>query len=1407
MRDAVNFNQWAQKILEHGASIDMSDWINQDLDELDLEFRIGDSVLTEFIRSHDPAAVLQELVQNEYDAGGKWLDVRFGESFLVIKGNGTPINRKGWSRLSLVLGTGHVAATNQEVEAKKNGIGSKNFGLRSLFLFGDTIFIQSGGKRSVLNIRRGASPIPQSDPDTAKTRGVIISVPYRQEASGALNAFTVDREKEVMESLARNIAPTLLKLSEPKRRKSLEQVTVSSERLNRSITWKQTTQRLPLALKGCRLLNRKVSVTDSAREKRVSIEEHEWQRLVAIPNAFADAEIPGYYREHGGLIKVGLSLRTRRGKLQSDQGNGIIYYPLGVANGHTGNSVSINAPFEMDADRSQIIDPGQSALNNWLIDTAANMTAELLSTDWFSRFGADAYAAVGNFHGSLVAKYEDIVLSRLHTNDCWPSRESVGGRSKKPIFKAANTLNVASNPDLDGFLSESAYLHDALNVHTGAREVALESGVKTFTLDSLVRLRCAGEDSHHLATKIRERESNYCYVAFPTRWRNLDKQIRCANALNANRKRLTPKNRNDLEVAPTTLTATAGKLDQSRELYRVPAEIADVCPVPPSQRLHPRLSHSVVLGKPWTLRALSIWVGEICNKAVIGEATEQEREALYRYVLSIDGRLPPTAKKAVMHAPVLRDRSNSWVEPKKITRRNAPGARTLRPALHFPHKDYANNATLSKALRFKEKVTSGDVIRFAELVATQPQLAEQFESALKRHSGLLTSRTVFKLKTIAFLRCEDDELRPPAFVYLNTTKLRACVGSNAPFPAGGSRKLYQRLGCRTEPTLEAITGLLEELRNDGQPPNSELLYPELVLALDRQGDASDILQDEDILWTGSVYSKPADTLIGRGRDKIFGEALPCVSGLSPQVRRSYLKLGAHSDPTQYHWEELLTWIGERFKADRCPLPTEKRKVVRQAYIKFSSEPDLPPNLPWLLDEAGLLHTITSASANNFLIDDDIALSAALRQSNSPVVFADVRDRRTIPFYHSIKVRSLTEIRQRVGESIGGERNSPSWFSSGKYLERLTRWAFGDALIQLATHDYRDNFAILRSTASTVEQLRSITQIKFVEELSLRYRVGAITTSVPVSAIWQGDVVYLTTVKSKSDLYNLLAFCIAERFMVGAEYQRRISDTLHRLITCESTGDIRRCLEMKGITWRPEYEDDEVEDDEDAEDGLGDLVEMNLIENILPPSKGTKGNKLHIQVEPPNGGTKGTAIEDGKKFEPLPPIDKITPSLAEPTTDWSHPPAPVSGGGSGGGVWSPPGATDNERNTEIGRRGEEIVYMMEMERVERAGLPSDEVIWVSDTNPMADHDIRSIDDDGHELIIEVKSTSGEDGRFHWSKAEFHRALSERRHYILYRVYDAGGKTPTVRAFRDPVALLRQGALRLDFESLKAEIEPL
>ena len=117
-----------------------------------------------------------------------------------------------------------------------------------------------------------------------------------------------------------------------------------------------------------------------------------------------------------------------------------------------------------------------------------------------------------------------------------------------------------------------------------------------------------------------------------------------------------------------------------------------------------------------------------------------------------------------------------------------------------------------------------------------------------------------------------------------------------------------------------------------------------------------------------------------------------------------------------------------------------------------------------------------------------------------------------------------------------------------------------------------------------------------------------------------------------------------------------------------------------------------------------------------------------------------------------------------------------------------------------------MYLVERARVRTLGGPEERVVWVAESNPASDFDIESVDEDGKRIFIEVKSTTGSDGRFHWSLAEFQRALQERNRDLLCRVYRANSLSPVVRQFRNPVSLMSRGALHLDIESFRAEVQP-
>ena len=133
--------------------------------------------------------------------------------------------------------------------------------------------------------------------------------------------------------------------------------------------------------------------------------------------------------------------------------------------------------------------------------------------------------------------------------------------------------------------------------------------------------------------------------------------------------------------------------------------------------------------------------------------------------------------------------------------------------------------------------------------------------------------------------------------------------------------------------------------------------------------------------------------------------------------------------------------------------------------------------------------------------------------------------------------------------------------------------------------------------------------------------------------------------------------------------------------------------------------------------------------------------------------------------------------------------------------------DPEWDRLLGARGEEIVYLEEIKRLLDAGYESPEshVAWTSRDNPIADHDIRSVAEDGGPLWIEVKSTSGVDGNFEWSESEVAKAMTERGRYVLYRVYRVNSTNPPFKRFPDPLSMIESGQLRIGLGSIRAHVE--
>jgi len=514
-----------------------------------------------------------------------------------------------------------------------------------------------------------------------------------------------------------------------------------------------------------------------------------------------------------------------------------------------------------------------------------------------------------------------------------------------------------------------------------------------------------------------------------------------------------------------------------------------------------------------------------------------------------------------------------------------------------------------------------------------------------------------------------------------------------------------------------------------------------------------------------------------------------------------MTLGACAEPQERHWIRLLKYTGERYREAPHPLSARWIKAVRSAYLNIQEISVFPSYLPWLLDEEGRLHTSAAAAAERFLVDDDVILAKRLREMGEDVSFADVADPRLRLFFARSGVKSLAQTRHQVDKRTGSERAAPYWFQSETYIKRLVDTDFASALKQIVVHDFRDFVGALEGMGAVAQRLRNIERIEFVDEISVSYQIGTITVEVSERSLWENRTIYLTWVRSHAELHDCLARVVAQECMPQVDDQRRIQDAIYRLITCESRRDTRQYLEGRGIKWEIARDDVGEEDEQWEDTKIQDLVHSSLVASINTSSKRRSGEPVGITNE-----AEETAESDNGDAFALPPIEEVAPVFIEPSEGWS--PSPSAGRRSGGGgAWRPPKPHDVIRNQEVGRHGEEVAYNEERKRVRCMGYPEDRVVWVADSNPGADYDIRSVDDDGTDLFIEVKSTLGDDGKFRWPRAEFEKALRERQHYILYRVYRAGERSPKIRHFRDPVAMMAQDSLRLDVETLRAEVEPL
>lgn len=942
--------------------------------------------------------------------------------------------------------------------------------------------------------------------------------------------------------------------------------------------------------------------------------------------------------------------------------------------------------------------------------------------------------------------------------------------------------------------------------------LATGSGAKRFTLNSLVRRRCAADDASDLETQLGEDEADLPFDNYESAMTSVATQASIAATLTRMRQRLTPANRQDLKGTASTLTKSL-ELKPAASLVRVDPAI-ESCPQPDGEQLHPALFDKRAISSLCTPFEEDVWIRSICERALAGNVDEAQRRAVEARILESEGKLGRLVLAAVKRSPVLRDHRGQWTAPADMRALKGRSSSFFLNALSAPSTPLAKRDELVALLRIPDAIDGNDLVATAKWVVANPDAAEQFELELDRRQRLLTRSVVKKLSSIAFLRAAAGGLAAPGVLHVANELNRLCVGPDR-LAAGSRVTLYDRLGLSVSPNPDAIIETLLRLKEEQlAPPRPEQFYTLIARVAADDRDLREKLSALPVLWANGDYYDCSEVIAGLSVPYLLDEAVPVVRGPFALVS-AYQSLGVSSHARDHHWRAYFEHVAEGHGSEP-QVTTKIRRQLLEAY-QIRGALGLPANLDadvaCLLDRRGGLHSADDVLRGRLVENDFGALADAVDRSDVEIGIADINERSS-EFFGALDLSRLTNVSGAGIVGFGSPVAAQRWFNSEHredLLKRLLEPMMRDAIHKLAEHLWRDGRICSAEEFET--RLSSIRSIEVFDRIDREYSLGHGRVTVSVEVGLRDGVLGAVRPRTRLDVHQLLAQALAE--LAGhADIAdvRQFAAMIMPLLMCRKQREIDIYLSRQGIVDidpgpDPLDEGDDLEEaerterEELVEDAFGDMLNDVMSRSkaqppVIPPPAPVPAPIPPVPSPPPAPYS-------------LPPLDQVCAEIREVEGKVIEPKTiGAYGYGYGSYTFQPPTPFDVDRDNKVGRRGEEVVYRLELERVRALGheRPEDHVIWTSDLEPGADHDIRSIDDKGRVIWIEVKSTIGSDGRFLWPRREFEKAVAAGEGYELCRVYQAGGTAPQVKRFRNPVALLSTRQILLNLNDLKGNVEP-
>jgi hypothetical protein len=1115
-----------------------------------VKFKVGTSLLTQFITSHDYLDCIIEALQNDFDAMSEEFEFSVGKDGVSIRGHGNPVDDPGWIRLSYTLGY------NSPEERKVGSIGNKNQGVRSYLLFGDEVVFRSAGKK-VLITPDGSSQEPRADETTRSKSGVDISVSLRAKPGGGLPAFDEDAETVLAKKLTEKLPGILSQLQV----KGWERVLRKAQfTLTRTNVFIEVTQELlsTTRVQGFTKYQRKITLVkrqvdplgpkvDPVNETTYHIE---YVKTYDIPPTLPTTDIPSFFVRDGKLA-VGLAIQVKNEKPVVEVGH--LYYPLELANVTTGVSISVNAPFVLDLPRQGLV--MTNPLNSWLLEQASNAMGELFKGVLVREFGANAYDLLCHNSEDLTGGFEEASLESIKASHAVLNESYDGslGFEGDDFFCGEDTY-LPKSSDLYGFIGDNKReVSRLLSSQEGVTTVLTSKlGAEEFNIHDVVELWSNDYTGSAIVGWHQDNEEDFIKELC-----DVGSQLRYASALVSHWGELSEAETKRVGNSSATLNALLAadsarvRLGRSSAMRRWDSGVEGVPKLDLKTIINQNIADHelyVRLLKVPTFE-LNDYVQNLLLPSFEGMSLE-EKVSTSEFLLKNVKHLSVDSVNALKKSSVFRTTSDGWATFDKVVNALPAVKDSMLDSLQYPHKTLLTKEFL-EVFPFRGEPTEQEIeARVAKLLSTRATVKSKevldFQSFLIGRP--LTLDLELRLRYRILTVDTKGRICLVAESYLNTANLLPLLGNNVHYVDSKNQDYFKKLGAHERPRFNDMVNFIREVRGSGKKiGDKNLFYRELADAKSRDKTAPS-LENEEIIEIGGKFVPPNTVLVYAAyRKRFFGSMNYWDLQLDAEgkTKRALLDLGCIEHPAPREYIRFLVWIAAQVEQG-TPLDREKIGIIQQIYSQMPSgiPKEAHYNDRFLLTDDGHFTSLESAKKERVYYNDDEDVTDALKKAGDTIHFFDC-GQGGHRFFQSLPIPKLTEHLRKVEDGVDSEADAP------KYLQELfnvlrTRETINGILSyiqqnQQLTKTLRDN------GMQNVVGLRSP---KLAKEIFSTYSLDGASNSIRIEkgCLVKGDVISVRSNLSPRRMALEMAQAVAGLIVETRDAQSVVSSAIDTVLS-------------------------------------------------------------------------------------------------------------------------------------------------------------------------------------------------------------------------------------------------------------------